>query len=263
MDLGLTGRTAIVTAASSGLGFATAMELGIAGANLIITSRGRDKLDRAAGQIRSATGVDVRSVPGDVTDANDVEQLVRSTERAFGHVDILVANAGGPPLGVFDDFTNQDYRDALELNLISTINLCRQVVPSMRESNWGRILAIMSVAAKQPMDNFILSNTSRAGVLGFMKSLSKQVAPYGITVNTLCPGYHRTERVEQLASEDARKEGLAIEQVYTRIANAIPMGRIGEPEEFAAVAAFLCSKRASYVTGTVIQVDGGVYRGLF
>jgi 3-oxoacyl-[acyl-carrier protein] reductase len=263
MDLGLRGRVAIVTGASSGLGLATAKELAAAGAHIAVSSRDEQKLNRAAEEIHSATAAEVRPIPADVSVEKDVERLVQATMETFGRVDILVANAGGPPAGFFDDFGSQDYRSALELNLIGTVNLCREVVPLMKKAAWGRIIAITSVAAKQPMDNLILSNTARAGVLGFMKSLSKQVAPFGITVNTLCPGYHKTERVEKLSAQDAQREGLTVEEVHRRIASAIPMNRIGEPEEFAAVAAFLCSARASYVTGTAIQVDGGLCRGLF
>jgi 3-oxoacyl-[acyl-carrier protein] reductase len=176
---------------------------------------------------------------------------------------MLVANAGGPPAGFFDDFSAQDYRHAVELNLISTINLCREAVPHMRKRRWGRIVAITSIAAKQPVENLILSNTARAGVLGFMKSLSQQVAADGITVNTVCPGYHLTERLKSLAPLSAKKEGISVEEVYTRWAASTPMNRIGDPGEFAAVVAFLCSERASYLTGDVIQVDGGAYRALF
>jgi 3-oxoacyl-[acyl-carrier protein] reductase len=189
--------------------------------------------------------------------------LVSEASNAFGSVDILVANAGGPPAGFFDDFNAQHYRDAVELNLISTINLCRRAVPYMRERGWGRIVAITSIAAKQPVENLILSNTARAGVLGFIKSLSQQIGADGITANTVCPGYHLTERLKNLSLSIAKKEGVSIEDVYARWAASTPMKRIGDPTEFAAIVAFLCSERASYLTGTVIQVDGGAYRALY
>jgi len=243
MDLGIRGRTAIVAAASSGLGKATAMELAAEGARVSINARNEEELRRAADEIHSVTGAEILPIVGDVTNENHVRRLVLETRNTFGSVDILVANAGGPPAGFFDDFTAEHYREALELNLISTINLCREAVPHMRERHWGRIVAITSIAAKQPVDNLILSNTSRAGVLGFMKSLSQQLASDGITVNTLCPGYHSTERLKSLAASTAQKEGVTVEEVYARWAASTPMNRIGDPKEFAAVAAFLCSER--------------------
>lgn len=263
MDLGIKDKVAIVAAASSGLGKATAMELAAEGARVAIIARNEAQLQCAASEIQSATGAEVLATAGDVTDEDVVRQLVSSTRMRFGSVDILVANAGGPPAGYFDDFHAQHYREAVELNLISTINLCREAVPHMRERGWGRIVAITSIAAKQPVENLILSNTARAGVLGFMKSLSQQIAADGITVNTVCPGYHLTERLKSLSSSIARNEGVSIEDIYARWAASTPVKRIGNPGEFGAVVAFLCSARASYLTGSVIQVDGGAYRALF
>jgi 3-oxoacyl-[acyl-carrier protein] reductase len=263
MDLGLKERAAIVTAASSGLGKATALALAAEGANLLISARGEDQLRSAADEIRSATGVEVGTVPGDVTGESHARELVAEAHGRFGRLDILVTNAGGPPAGFFNDFTSAHYREAIELNLLSAINLCREAVPLMRERGWGRIVAITSLAAKQPIENLILSNTARAGVLGFMKSLSRQVAADAITVNTVCPGYHLTERLKSMALLTAQNEGETIEDIYARWAATIPAGRIGDPKEFASVVAFLCSERASYVTGTVIQIDGGAYKALY
>ena len=263
MDLGIKGRAAIVTAASSGLGKATAMELAAEGARVAINARSEEQLLAAANEIRSATSAEVLAIAGDVTDEDHIRKLISETAGKFGGVDILVTNAGGPPAGFFDDFNSQHYREAVELNLISTVNLCREAVPHMRERGWGRIVAITSIAAKQPVENLILSNTARAGVLGFIKSLSQQIAAYGITVNTVCPGYHLTERLKSLSSAIAKKEGVSVEDVYARWADSTPMKRIGEPKEFAALVAFLCSERASYLTGTVTQIDGGAYRALY
>ena len=263
MDLGLKGRVAIITAASSGLGKATAIELAAEGARVVINARREDELGNTADEIRSATGAQVLAIPGDVTNEGHIRKLVSETNDRFGAVDILVANAGGPPAGFFDDFKAEDYRQAVELNLISTINLCREAVPVMRKRGWGRVVAITSIAAKQPVENLILSNTARAGVLGFMKSLSQQIAADGITANTVCPGYHLTERLKSLAPLTAKKEGITVDEVYARWAASTPMNRIGDPKEFAAVVAFLCSNRASYLTGAVIQVDGGAYRALY
>jgi 3-oxoacyl-[acyl-carrier protein] reductase len=263
LDLGLSGKSALITAASSGLGKATAIELAREGARIALNARNEDALLSAARQIRETTGAEIHPIVGDVSSEADVRRLVRETVGRFGGLEILVANAGGPPAGRFEDFTLEDYRAAVETNLFSTINLCREGVPHMRKRGWGRVVAITSIAAKQPIDDLILSNTSRAGVLGFAKTLSRDVAPFGITVNTVCPGYHLTDRLKSLAERTARNEGVSVEQIQSRWAADIPMKRLGRPEEFASVVTFLCSEQARYVTGTVIQIDGGQYKALF
>lgn len=201
--------------------------------------------------------------PADVTRENEVKAWVAATRERFGPIDILVANGGGPPATHFETTTLDDLRAALELNLVSTALLCGEVVPEMKERRSGRIAAIMSISVKQPVEGLILSNTARAGVMGMLKTLANEVAPYGIGVNVVCPGYTRTDRLVDLARRMSQQEGTTEEAIAARWTAGIPMGRLGEPAEFASVVAFLCSERASYVTGTCLQVDGGAVKGLF
>ena len=261
MDLGLAGRTAVVAASSRGLGRAVAESLAREGANLVLCARTAAPLENAAGAIRRAHGVEVLARPTDVTREEDVRALVDAARSRFGRIDVLVANAGGPPAGGFLDAPA--VRHALELNLLSTFLLARAVVPSMQERGWGRIVVVASVSVKQPIDGLILSNISRLGVLGLSKTMATDLAKDGILVNVVCPGYTRTERLEELRSASARRESVGEDEIVRRWTAAIPLGRLGEPAEFGDFVAFLCSERASYVTGTCIPVDGGFVRSAF
>jgi 3-oxoacyl-[acyl-carrier protein] reductase len=252
-----------VTASSSGLGKAAALELSREGAKVAICARSEEKLFKAKDAIVSETGGVVQAYSADVTEDGQIKRLVESTAADLGPIDILVCNAGGPPPGFWDDFVPDDYRAAVELNLMSTISLCYEVIPSMKERKWGRIICIVSISAKQPIKNLILSNTARAGVLGFAKSFSDQIAPYGITVNSVCPGYTMTERVENLAKSFAESGKGTVEDFYRKAEAEIPMGRIGTVKEFGQTVAFLASKGAGYITGTALQIDGGYIKGLF
>ena len=263
MDLGIRNRAALVAASSRGLGKAIAVALCREGARVVICARDEARLLAAREAIARETGGEVRAFRADVTDASDVRELVRFAAAEFGSVDILVGNAGGPPAGLAEDFAPEDYQKALELNLLSTVRLCYEAIPLMKKGHWGRIVALTSVSAKQPIDNLILSNTARAGVLGFVKSLSSQLAGHGITVNSLCPGYTKTERVESLARAFAEKGPGTVQDYYSRLEKAIPLGRLGKPEEIAAAAAFLASDAAAYITGVALQVDGGYIKSLF
>jgi 3-oxoacyl-[acyl-carrier protein] reductase len=189
--------------------------------------------------------------------------MIEQVLNELGTIEILVCNAGGPPSGMADDFSLDDYRDALELNLLSTVNLCYEVIPQMKKKRWGRIINMTSVSAKQPINTLILSNTSRAGVLGFSKSLSEQLAPYRITVNSVCPGYTKTERIEELALSFKKSGKGTAKDFYRNIEKTIPMGRMGTPEEIAQAVAFLASEQSSYITGVALQIDGGYVKGLF
>lgn len=262
MDLGLSNKVALVAAASRGLGRAVAEELAAEGASLIICSRRPETIERVADEIKNAAGVEVLGVAADVSNSDEVARLVQSAIERFGRIDILVTNAGGPPAGQFESFTLEQWEDATRLLLHSAVELARHVLPGMKERHWGRILNITSIAVKQPVDSLILSNSLRAAVTGFARTLANEVASFGVTVNNIMPGYTRTERVEELARMMSEKQGITPAEFVARWEKEIPMRRIGEPREFAALAAFLVSERASYITGTSIPVDGGWIKAL-
>ena len=262
MDLGLKDKVALVAAASRGLGRAVAEELAAEGASLILCARDQATLAETTAAIADSTGAHVLAVPADVTQVDQVTRLVDSGAARFGRVDILVTNAGGPPTGRFDQLTHEQWEEALRLTLFSAIELTRQVLPGMRQRRWGRILNITSIAVKQPIPNLMLSNSLRAGLTGFARTLANEVAAEGVTVNNIMPGYTATERVEDLAQELAAKQGISAAEFRTQWEQEIPMRRLGEPREFAALATFLVSERASYITGTSMQIDGGWIRSL-
>ncbi|HEX37705.1 MAG TPA: SDR family oxidoreductase [Candidatus Cloacimonetes bacterium] len=263
MDLGIKDKIAFITAASKGLGKAVAMQLAREEVQVIICARNEDDLIKAKADIEYHSGSEIMTLKVDVTKSEQVHNAVITILKEFGGIDILVCNAGGPPAGMFEDFTPDDYREAVELNLMSTINLCYEVIPYMKKNTWGRIINITSVSVKQPIDNLILSNTSRTGVIGFTKSLSNQVAKYGITVNAVCPSYTKTQRVENLAHAFEESGKGSMTDFYKNIENTIPMRRIGTPEEFASAVAYLASQQADYITGVALQIDGGFVKGLF
>jgi len=262
MDLGLKNKVALVAASSRGLGRAVAEELSAEGASLIICARQTETIERVADEIKSVTAGDVLGIAADVSRAEAVTRLVVAGTERFGRIDILVTNTGGPPAGQFENFSLEQWQDATRLLLHSAVELTRQVLPGMKERRWGRILNITSIAVKQPVDNLILSNSLRAAVTGFARTLANEVASLGVTVNNIMPGYTRTERVEELARMMAEKQGITPAEFIARWEKEIPMGRIGTPREFAALAAFLVSERASYITGTSIPVDGGWIKSL-
>jgi 3-oxoacyl-[acyl-carrier protein] reductase len=262
MDFGLEGKTALVAAASRGLGRAVAEELGAEGARLVICARGGEALEATRAAIEGASGVRVVAVPADLSQPDHVQKVVNTASDEFGGVDVLVTNTGGPPAGTFEAHSPEVWRDAVIQNLDSVLNLTRAVLPGMKERRWGRIINITSIAVKQPVDNLILSNSVRAAVTGFARTLANEVATFGITVNNVLPGYTRTQRVEELAERIAEAQKITAEDAISRWEAEIPMGRIGEPREFASMVAFLASDRASYITGTSIPVDGGWIRSL-
>jgi len=262
MDLGLQGKVALVTAASRGLGKAVAWEFAREGAHVAICARREDVLRAAALEIAMDTEGEVFPVVADVTRPEDIQRLIYAVEEYLGQIDILVSNAGGPPTGTFMDFDDEAWEAALRLNLMSTIRLCRAVLPGMRARRWGRIVNMTSASVKQPIDGFILSSAARSGVVAMAKTLANECAAEGVTVNNVCPGWNLTDRVKSLAEGQAAKVGKSVRDIVDEYAAGIPARRLGRPEEPAALVVFLASERAAYITGTTIQVDGGYVRSL-
>ena len=261
MDLGLRDKVALVAAASKGLGRGVAHELAAEGARVVMCARGREALMAARDEIANATGTEVRAVVADLSTREGIDAVAHEALR-LGRVDILVNNAGGPPSGPFEKHDWSEWQRAVELNLRSAVELTRHVLPGMRQSKWGRIVNITSIAVKQPVDGLILSNSIRAAVTGWARTLANEVATDGITVNNVLPGFTRTDRVEQLNAARAKSEGVDVAEIERRTIAQIPMRRIGDVKEFAAMVAFLVSERASYVTAQSIPVDGGWIRAL-
>ena len=262
MDLGLKGRSAAVAAASRGLGRATALALAREGCSVAICGRDSERIRAAAEFIEREAGGRVLPVTADVGLRGDCERFIGEAKGAFGRLDILVTNTGGPPAGNFEGTDPAEWEKAYQGLLANVIHLVRAAVPHMKQAKWGRILNIASLSVKQPIDNLILSNTFRPAIAGFSKSISRELGPHGILVNTICPGYTRTDRLEELAESRVKAAGITRDQYYEMLGKNVPLGRIAEAEEFANVAAFLCSERASYVSGIALAVDGGASAGL-
>ena len=247
MKLGISGRTAAVAAASSGLGLASAKALANEGVRIAMCGRDKGRIEEAAASI----GLGAEPLVADLSTPTGAMGFVGDALAALGSVDILVTNAGGPPPGTFSSTAVESYPDALNLNLMSVIAMCKTAVPAMQERGWGRVVAITSISVRQPIGTLILSNTARAGATAFLKTLATEVAGDGITVNSVQPGLHATNRLLQLHGGDA-----------SRAATGIPAGVVGDPDDFGAVVAFLCSEQAKFITGASLQVDGGAYAGL-
>jgi len=262
VDLGIAGRVAAVAAASSGLGRAAARALAAEGVSVALCGRGEQRVREAAGAIADETGASTHAVVADVADPEQCRRFVDEAARVFGRLDILVTNTGGPrPGGVFE-VGEQDWSDAWRSTLMNVFALARAAVPHMRERGWGRIVNVASLSARQPIPGLVLSNAFRPAIVGLAKTLANELGRDGILVNNVCPGFTRTERLSELAGVRARAGGTTPEAVLASMAESVPLGRVAEPAEFAAVVAFLCSERSSYVTGATIPIDGGAARGL-
>jgi len=262
MDFGLQGKVVLVAGGSMGLGKAVATEFAREGARVAICALDDPELPKAADDIRNETDGDVFTVPADLTATDEARNFVRTSIEHFGTVDVLVNNAGGPPSVPLMEIDDDLWLFAFKLNLMSTIAMTTEVVPVMKEKKWGRIINMTSISVKQPIDGLIMSNTIRSGVIGFAKTLSTELAPYNVTVNNVCPGYTLTDRVRNLSKVVAERENTTPEAIVKRWEATIPMGRLGTPEEFAALVAFLASERSGYITGAAIQIDGGWYKGV-
>jgi 3-oxoacyl-[acyl-carrier protein] reductase len=274
MDFGLRGRTAVVAAASQGLGKGVALALAAEGANVIMFSRNEVAIQAAAEDARAAvTGAsdpipagsdtNVLGLAADATHPSDLEHVVQTAVNRFGSVDILFNNAGGPKPGVFDTLTDDDWLAAVDLNLMSAIRLTRLCLPYMRAKHWGRIITSTSSSVKQPLPTLMLSNAVRSATTAWSKTLSDQVAAEGITVNTLAPGRILTDRVRQIDADQAQRQGRSVQDIERDALATIPARRYGDPAEFGAAAAFLASEQAAYITGVTLLVDGGLFRGTY
>ena len=267
MNLGLENKVALVLASSKGLGLACAKAFYKEGANVVICSRSEENLEIAKEKIEKTESLNsshrVFPIVADLLYEDQINSLVEKTLNEFGRIDILVHNAGGPPSGPIEILSRKDWLNSIDLNLRSFIFMAELVIPLMKKQNSGRIIAITSVSVKQPLNNLVLSNTTRLGVVGFAKTLANEYAKHNILVNVVCPGPTLTDRMKELINKTVEDTGKSYAEVEKTWIDPIPLGRLGKPEELANLVVFLASERASFITGTTIQVDGGFVKGPF
>ena len=263
MDLSIKGKNAIVCASSQGLGKSAAIDLAKEGVNLAICSRNKGKIDLVKSEIEKISDVKVVAVESDLSSEKDINTLYKKVKKELKTIDILINNNGGPPPSTFEELADEDWQRAFNATMMSAIRLSKLVLPDMKKNKWGRIVNISSVSVKTPVNGLFLSNSLRMGVLGWAKALSDEVAPYGITVNTVCPGTTKTERIEEILNAQSKSTGKNKKELEEAIAMNIPMQRIGEATDLSALITFLASEKASYMTGLAVQVDGGSARTFY
>ena len=263
MDLSIQGKNAIVCASSQGLGKSAAVDLAKEGVNLAICSRNKDKINLVKEEIEQIADVKVVAIEADLSSEKDINDLFQEAKKGLKTIDILINNNGGPPPSTFEELTDEDWQRTFNSTMMSAIRLSKLVLPDMKKNKWGRIINISSVSVKTPVNGLFLSNSIRMGVLGWAKALSDEVAPHGITVNSVCPGTTKTERIEQILNAQSKSSGKDKSEIEEAMANSIPMLRIGEATDLSALITFLASEKASYMTGLAVQVDGGSARTFY
>jgi 3-oxoacyl-[acyl-carrier protein] reductase len=263
MDMGLNGKNALVCGASSGLGKACAAALASEGADVIICARTAETLNEAASEISAQSGAQVFVYPADLSKASDIDRLADKIHDKFGGIDILVTNAGGPPAGNSESLTEDNWTDGFDLTFMSVVRLVHAFSPHMKDNNWGRIINLASISVREPIDGLILSNALRSAVVGFAKTLSRELGPYGVLVNNIITGSYDTDRLKSLHTARAEQLGIDIEELRRRVRSEIPLRRFGNPGELADIVCFLAGEKSSYITGTSIPVDGGALKGIF
>jgi len=257
MELGIRGRVALVAGASAGLGYAAAEALAAEGARVVLASRDPARIQEAARRVTMSTGEPAHGVSIDVRDADAGERMVAAARERFGEPSILITNAGGPAPGPFAKLTLQDFEESLRLNFLSAVALTRAALPGMQTARWGRIVHVTSTTIHEPSVGLFLSSSVRPAVAGFSKALSREVASFGITVNVIAPGLIATDRLRELGEYRAKESGKSVDEEMVTMGEQVPLGRLGRPDEFGSLVAFLCSERAAYVTGEAIRLDGG------
>ena len=262
MDLGLKDKRALVTASSQGIGRACALELAREGADVVVCARGEETLEATRAAIADETGRKVVAVTADLSFGAQIEELIERTVAELGGIDVLVTNAGGPPSGHFMDFDDEAWMKAVALNLMSVVRLNRAVVPMMRKQGGGAIVNLTSISVKEPIKGLVLSNSIRAGVVGLSKTLANELGADGIRVNVVCPGHPAPDRMTELMTARAERDGTSYDEIAAVFHDSVPLGSFGEPSDIARMVAFLASEAAGYVTGVTVQVDGGAVRGL-
>ena len=263
MDLSIKGKNAIVCASSQGLGKSAAVDLAKEGVNLAICSRNKDKINLVKEEIEQIADVKVVAIEADLSSEKDINALFQEAKKELKAIDILINNNGGPPPSTFEELTDEDWQRTFNSTMMSAIRLSKLVLPDMKKNKWGRIINISSVSVKTPVNGLFLSNSIRMGVLGWAKALSDEVAPHGITVNSVCPGTTKTERIEQILNAQSESSGKDKSEIEEAMANSIPMLRIGEATDLSALITFLASEKANYMTGLAVQVDGGSARTFY